>query len=156
MPKPSVFTQVLTLRLTLNGIYNPYQAVKVVYNKRLGKISIARKVDIEPNAIMPRIDEEEAIVEARKMTGDSVTFEQARLTYIDQSFTNSESNLKNGSSVCYLVYKVTAENSNLIVYLDALTGEYIGIDMTMSDNTGAFGIQESNDSSVDNYAFYRD
>lgn len=144
-------------KLLENGVYNPYQSVKVVFNKRLGKFSIARKFDSSPNALTPRVDEQSALLAAEEYIGGGISFEQVKLTYIDQSHCDFESaNRKIDKSVCYLVYKVSSAESNFVVYIDALNGKCIGTDIIMAENGAAFGIKESNDSKAYNYTFGTD
>ena len=142
-------------KLLENGVYNPYQSINIVFNKPKGTFMIARMFETAPNALTPTITEREALNAAEEKTAHVIAFEQAQLTYIDQGLLNGAQK-ETDFSVCYLVYKVTAEGCNLTVYVDALTGECIGFDMTMAENGAAFGIQESNKEGAFNYTFFYD
>lgn len=139
-------------KLLENGVYNPYQAVKVVYNKKRGKFSIARKFEATPNELTPRIGEREAIKTAEEMVNHNVRFSQAQLTYINQRFFNSKAVFeKYDPSVCYLVFRVSSIDDNLILYVDALTGECIGSDITKEERGRAYAIEESVTEGTYNY-----
>lgn len=144
-------------KLLENDVYNPYQAVKVVFNKKLGKFSIARKFEASPNALTPNIDEKDAVASVEEEIGCGISCEQIRLTYIDDKLFNSRIKKKVlDSNVCYLVYEIDVANSNLTFYVDALTGNCVASDVTMADNGAAFGIKESNQSGNGNYVWTYD
>ena len=141
-------------RLLENGVYNPHQAIKVAFNKRLGKFSIARKFNAIPNALSPNIDEKEALILAEKVTEGEISFDQAQLTYVKQGYCDCwQVDKKIDLNVCYLAYKVTDEESNFVMYIDALSGKCIKTDITLGENAGVFVIKESNDKSAYNYTY---
>lgn len=137
-------------KLLENGVYNPYQSVKVVFNKRTGKFSVARKFEASPNALVPAITESDAICVAGDEVDYTIAFDQVKLTYITHrqfSIRPKEYDLRE----CYLVYEVSSLDNNLILYIDALSGLCIGSDCIMSESGLSCGIQESTTTGAYNY-----
>lgn len=133
-----------------NGITNPFQSINVVFNKDSLNFSIAAKFDSAPNAIDPQISESEAIAVANEHAVNENLFNSAKLTYISDRLYNLKIDHYN-DNICYLVYEVSSSNNDDIFYIDALSGEYVGRDLIMGETGFAIAIQESADSSADNY-----
>lgn len=133
-----------------NGVNNPFQSINVVFDKNTLRFSIAVKFESLPNALFPEISAEEALAVANEYTVDEVTMESAELTYISELIYSS-STYQYDDDVCYLVYEVKSSDGDLIIYIDALNGEYVGTDIMMSETGYAVAIQESKDSSTYNY-----
>lgn len=135
-----------------SGVTNPYQSINVVFNKEMLKFSIAVEFDSKPNAIYPKISEVEAISIANEYTPDGRALDTAELTYIDDRTYNTKTH-QYTDDVCYLVYEVSSPDSNSILFIDALTGEYVSRDLMMGETGYAVAIQESDNDSAYNYNY---
>ncbi len=133
-----------------NGVANPLQSINIVFNKDTLKFSIAVKFDSTPNAIEPQISESEAIAAANEKVTNGNVLNSAELTYISDRLYSSELD-QYDDSICYLVYEVSSPNSDCIIYIDALSGEYVCRDIKMEETGFSAAIQESSDSSAYNY-----
>lgn len=133
-----------------NGVVNPLQSINVVFNKDTLKFSIAVKFDSAPNAIKPQISESEAIAAANEKVIDGNMLNSAELTYISDRAYSLALDHYNGN-ICYLVYEVSSLDSDCIIYIDALSGEYVCRDIKMGEAGLSAVIQESANPSAYNY-----
>lgn len=132
-----------------SGITNPFQSINVVQNKNTLNFTIAVKFDRSPNAITPKISAVDAISVANEYTAEGITLNSAELTYVSDAVYNSK--IYQCDDVCYLVYKISSADSNLFIYIDALSGNYISRDWMMLETGYTVAISESNNPDADNY-----
>lgn len=133
-----------------NGVVNPYQSINIVFDKKTLDLSIAVRFDYTPNAIEPVVSAENALAVARTYTSENVVLADVSLTYISDLLYSSV-DAPYYSENCYLVYSIAPAGGNDILYVDALTGEYVGRNMEMGEEGFSVAILESNLSTADNY-----
>ncbi len=137
-------------KMLANDITNPFQSINVVFDRNSLVFSVAVRFDSSPNAIMPTISAAEALSMAQNYTSQEVTLDKVELTYISDRMYNTLIDQYN-DDICYLVYRVSSTDGNIIIYVDALSGEYVSRDMLMLETGFSVAIQESKNSSADNY-----
>ncbi len=133
-----------------SGITNPLESINVVLNKNSLKVTVAVKFDSAPNAVAPEISYDKALAIANAYSSRDVIYDSANLTYISDRVYNTNIH-QYDDDICYLVYAVSSSGENAILYVDALSGEYVGRDIVMSETGFAVAIQESANSSAYNY-----
>lgn len=133
-----------------SGLTNPLQSVNVVFDKNDLRFSIAVKFNYSPNATAPIITVEDALSVARGYTTNEVTVDDVELTYLSEIMYAPIAEQYN-NDYCYLVYRILPANDCDIIYIDALTGEYIGRDMLLGETGFSVAIQESKDPSAYSY-----
>ena len=112
--------------------------------------SIAVRFDYTPNAVEPVVSAENALAVAKAYTSENVVLADVSLTYISDLLYSSV-DAPYYSENCYLVYSIAPAGGNDILYVDALTGEYVGRNMEMGEEGFSAAILESSLSTADNY-----
>lgn len=127
-----------------NGLQNPFDSVKVLFDAATNSIVIATKFKHEPNSIVANITIDEAIDSAERSEyyalGSTVT--DWKLTYILPSmFENDKVKRYSNENEAVLCYKIVYDDG-CIIYVDAMDAEPVAVDEIMAINSASFTIHE--------------
>lgn len=123
-----------------NDLMNPLQSINLCFDRYANCLSVARIFCCEPNALAPFITSQTATEIASLAFANKFNFDSVYLTYVNPSnYLNTSQ--KYIDDTAYLVYVVS--DNNIHVIIDALSGDIIGFDDSLSGQSRCYTIKES-------------
>ena len=137
----------ITWEKEYNGIYNPYESVNAVINRRTLELVSYKRFDEVPETYIPSISVAEALEQVEDLLIDNnvdsseVTCE---LTFTKQNYDQISNTVTGFNGEVRLAYLIKVFDGQVFLYVDATTGDIIGYDKTR-DAAKCFSIDSSDE-----------
>jgi hypothetical protein len=129
-------------RIFDNAIINPYDSVKVIVDRKDKSIVAYNKFCMTPNTTQPVISENEALTSALPVLDTITNIENktVTLTTTRPNFLWATDGPYEQADCVRLAYKIGINNESAKIYIDAVTGENLGGDISLSSDSKVFGV----------------
>lgn len=123
-----------------SGILNPYDSLKVAVDRNDNSVAVYNRFDMTTNATKPVISESEALTAAKPVldTISNVQSKTVSLTVTRPNYFWNDGGPYKTADFARLAYKVSVNDGAFLIYIDAVTGENLGGDISKTEDGRAF------------------
>ena len=138
--KEGDFWQLVWERKFDNGIFNPYDSIKVFVDRKDKSIVAYNKICMTPNTTQPVISENEALTSAQSVldTIPNIKNKTVSLTTTRPNFYWNDNGSYEQLDSVRLAYQISVNDDSYIINIDAVTGENLGGSISKSVDAKAF------------------
>lgn len=124
-----------------NGVYNIGKSFNICYSRKNSAIISINAFYYEANSTEIKLSSDEARMIANEYIAEENKIENCNLQYIDPTLYQSDKTIE--TKQYKLAYLISCENG-IILIIDAVNGNLIGVDMYLAEQARSYTIKETN------------